>query len=1762
MRRFTRLLLPGPVILAITIAGILISRGSQPAKRPTPKPTGTVQAQMLQKMPLYFIQNRGQLDSRVAYYVQGQDKTLYFTKQGLTLALTDQQRGKKATKSKAEKASLRTGIGKESPASRWVVKLDFIGANPNVKITAEEKTPAIISYFKGRPQDWKTSLPTFNRVVYSDLWPGIDLVYSGTVSRLKYSFMVKPGADPDRIQLAYRGTMKVGLDEGGRLQIETPAGRFQDDKPISYQEIAGGRISVETSYALAPGAADKTQTYGFNVGDYDRTKPLIVDPAVLVYAGYIGGTGDDVGRSIAVDSSGNAYVTGYTLSTEASFPATVGPDLTYNGSDDNDAFVAKINTAGSGLVYAGYIGGGGDDQGFGIAVDGSGNAYVTGFTLSTEATFPVTGGPDLTYNGGLYDAFVAKINAAGTALVYCGYIGGNDQDYGQGIAVDGSGNAYVTGFTASTEATFPVTVGPDLTFNGGFDVFVVKVNPAGTALVYCGYIGGSGGADVGQGIAVDTSGNAYVIGYTGSTEATFPVTVGPGLTYQGGPFDGAFDAFVAKVNAAGTALVYCGYIGGTGEDEGFGIAVNSSGEAFVTGRTASTEATFPVIVGPDLTYNGDPSAAFVFDAFVAKVNAAGTALVFSGYIGGNADDEGYGIALPPSFFGQNSAYVTGFTTSTEATFPVTGGPDLTFNGSGDAFVARVSDSGNALIYAGYVGGGGDDFGFGIAVNAPGISSVVFFAHLTGLTNSTEATFPVAVGPDLTYNGANDAFVVKVEEFACTPILISPSTLPDSTTSFFYSQTLTASGGASPHSFAVTSGALPPGLNLFDSKSPDEVFIEGSPTTPGTFTFTITATDDNGCTGSQSYTITIAPCLTLSPPVLPNGVASVPYNQTITASGAAQGPYSFSVTAGSLPPGLTLSGAGVLSGTPTTAGGYSFTVTATNGDSESPCTGSQAYTVTITCPVITVSPATLSNGEVGISYNQSLTASGGTAPHVFTVTSGSPPPGLFLSSGGVLSGTPTIGGIYSFTVTATDANQCTGSRSYMLTITGCSTVTVSPAVLFDGFVGASYRQTLSASGGTGPYTFTRTGGVPPGLNLSAGGVLSGSPTTPGTYSFTVTATDANGCTGSRAYTVTIVCGTLTLSPPTLPSAAIGTAYSQTLTALGGRAPHSFAVTAGALPAGLALSSDGVLSGTPTDAGTSTFTVTATDAAGCSGTATYTVSVCVAALTLSPGALPAATVGTAYGQTLVASGGVPSYAFAVTSGVLPAGLTLSPAGTLSGTPTTAGLFSFVVTATDANGCPGIATYALRVCPVVAIAPSSLPDGSVGTAYSQALTGSGGTGPYTFAASGSVPGLALSSTGVLSGTPTQSGNFSFTVTATDANGCGVTQGYSVRVTDVPPVITDLNLAPADGGNFGLSVTGSGFVNGSVVVVNGVPYPATFVSPTLLTVTLPASAIPTTGTVTVVVTNPGDTGATSNPATLTFCSAPAAPLSPTIEPLGNPTGPITATDYLLVSWEAPATEPAPEFYEFRINGDPWSAPVETTSAIALPRGNNDPITLFVRAHCNAGVSSPAASSPTYSLAPPVANFTFSAARINNPVSFTDTSSPQATSWLWIFDDGGTSILQSPTHTFTTAGTHRVALIASNGSGSSQTIKEVAVSASTSGTGAVISSMRSFETSDGWRWHLPEVAISGDRSVWLKLSAPDNRAETIVYLRFIDVQGQAVLERRLSIAPGQTAVNDVTAYGLEGIYTLEIVASEKIVPLLAHERELLEIERRSLDEP
>lgn len=690
------------------------------------------------KLPLNFELNQGQTDAQVKFMAQGRGYNLFLTSTEVVLAL------QKPAASKDEdwaRLPLKTVVENTPASEPAVLRMKLIGANPMPKVIGLEDLPGKVNYFIGNnPAKWRTHIPTYGKVQYASVYPGVDLVYYGTERQLEYDFIVAPGADPTSIQLAFAGADQLEVNDKGDLVLHIASEQLLMHKPVIYQAMAGVRQEIAGGFVRR----GKDQV-AFQIGAYDAARPLVIDP-VLTYASYLGGTGQDFGNGVATDSNGYVYVVGYTDSDQASFPVTGGPDLTYNSGQD--VFVTKLTADGAQVVYSGYIGGGGQEFGMNIAVDGAGNAYIVGYTNSNESTFPVTIGPDLSYNGG-QDAFVAKLSTDGSHLLYAGYIGGTGNDFGNGIAVDAGGNSYIVGTTNSTEVSFPVTVGPDLLFNGPGEGYVAKVNTDGTALLYAGYIGGSGDEAI-NAVALDpdcaAACQAYVAGSSASDQTTFPVVGGPDLTYNGGT-----DAFVAKIKGDGTGLDYAGYIGGSGADYLYSIAVDSGGNAYVYGNTDSTEATFPVSVGPGLTYKGGR-----YDAFIAKLNTTGTALIYTGYIGGAGDEFGRGIAVDDA----GNAYVSGWTSSTEATFSVSGGPDLTYNGGpSDVFVAKVNAAGTALDYAGYIGGSSEEttgHANPIAVDRAGNSS-----YIIGATSSNEATFPVTVGPDLTFNGAYDSFVAKV-----------------------------------------------------------------------------------------------------------------------------------------------------------------------------------------------------------------------------------------------------------------------------------------------------------------------------------------------------------------------------------------------------------------------------------------------------------------------------------------------------------------------------------------------------------------------------------------------------------------------------------------------------------------------------------------------------------------------------------------------------------------------------------------------------------------------------------------------------------------------------------------------------------------------------------------------------------------------------------------------------------------------------------------
>jgi hypothetical protein len=459
----------------------------------------------------------------------------------------------------------------------------------------------------------------------------------------------------------------VGFSFAGALVYSTYLGGVGED--ISYS------IAIDSSGNAYITGWTSSSNYPTTLGAFDSSRSGARDAFVtklnpsgtaLVYSTYLGGGNVDEGYAIAVDSSGNAYITGVTSSTN--FPTTSGAfDTSFNGY--SDFFVTKLNASGTALIYSTYLGGGNYEYGNGIAVDGLGNAYITGMTQSSN--FPTTSGAlDNSFNGG-EDCFVTKLNASGTALVYSTYLGGEDYDNGYGITLDGSGNAYITGYTYSYY--FPTTSSAfDTSYNGYYDAFVTKLNPSGSALVYSTYLGGAEEDEYGHSIAVDASGNAYIAGETESGD--FPTTTGAFDT----SFNGYYDAFVTKLNPGGTALVYSTYLGGGDSDFGYGIALDSSGNAYITGETGSTD--FPTTPSAYDTIKNSS-----YDIFISKLYAEGTALVYSTYLGGESLDKGYGIVLDSS----ENIYITGETYSFD--FPNTSNAfDTSYNASNDGFVTKFS----------------------------------------------------------------------------------------------------------------------------------------------------------------------------------------------------------------------------------------------------------------------------------------------------------------------------------------------------------------------------------------------------------------------------------------------------------------------------------------------------------------------------------------------------------------------------------------------------------------------------------------------------------------------------------------------------------------------------------------------------------------------------------------------------------------------------------------------------------------------------------------------------------------------------------------------------------------------------------------------------------------------------------------------------------------------------------------------------------------
>ncbi len=775
-------------------------------------------------IPLYFIPNKGQVDGKARFYAKTSRYTLWMTKEGLVFDSV-QSSGAIDVNEYTRNNHSKFKIQNSKLIKRDVSRLVFLDANKNPEMVPIKMTPHKVSYFKGKdPSKWQTGIHTSKAVLYKGIYKNIDLKVYGIEKQVEYDWIVKPGADPGKISFEYKNVKAAAIDNEGNLVVETIFGKLMHKKPVSYQLIEGKRVRMESAFKETG-----KNTYGFKVKKYNRDYELIIDPMVCpIYSTYLGGSGNDHGDGIAVDSDGYAYVTGYTGSTD--FPTENAYQETLGGN--GDVFVTKLSPTDGCPVYSTYLGGSDSENTPDIAVDSNGCAYVTGYTTSTD--FP-TANPYQSILKGISDAFVTKLSPGGDNLVYSTYLGGDSNDYGRGIIVDSEGSAYLTGET--TSSNFPVENAFQETYGGSTDAFVTKFTPGGNDLVYSTYLGGSG-VEYGEGITVDSHGSAYITGRTGSDE-NFPTKDPYQDTYGGGT---GGDVFVTKLSPTGKYLLYSTYLGGSDGEVGWSIALDNHENAYVTGRTSSSN--FPTKNAYQETHGGG-----FFDAFITKLSTAGDDLVYSTFLGGNNYDYGCGIAVDHP----GSAYMTGYTSSSN--FPVVNAYQETYGGGCDAFVTKLTPSGNVLSYSTYLGGSGSENGRDIAVDSNRN------AYVTGYTNSTD--FPTHNACQNSLAGLKDAFVSRFCFCESDPVLVVNKTLlnfaknnrGDTTDSQNF---LIRNIGEGTLNWTVSDNATwlecnPTSGTNFGVVT---VSVDASGLSPDTYKGTITVSDDNAINSPQTILVTL------------------------------------------------------------------------------------------------------------------------------------------------------------------------------------------------------------------------------------------------------------------------------------------------------------------------------------------------------------------------------------------------------------------------------------------------------------------------------------------------------------------------------------------------------------------------------------------------------------------------------------------------------------------------------------------------------------------------------------------------------------------------------------------------------------------------------------------------------------------------------------------------------------------------------------------
>jgi Beta-propeller repeat len=717
--------------LSMKLAGIALGLAALTASAQTIAPFGN--------LPLYF-----EADSAARFLAHGRDAQFSVSPTGAQLVL------------------------QKSDATR-ALQMQFIGANPQAQICGDSGLPGKINYFIGNdPAQWRSSVPTFAKVRVAEIYPGINLVYYGNQRQLEYDFTIAAGANPNSIAIHFDGADTISVNAQGELVLKLGGSEILQPKPLIYQTVDGARREIGGGYKILD-----ARSVAFDVGKYDRARPLVIDP-VLGYSTYFGGTLAETAWAVALDTNdGSVYIAGQTLSKLAmkkgppfSTPGAIQEDFA-GGKLIGDGFVARFDKTGTNLDYLTYLGGDKDDLVSSVAVDAAGNAFVTGFTDSSNfptahALFPNIGGVENSRNKAFPgDAFVAELDSGGSNLLFSTYLGGSQLESGNGIAIDSATNIYVTGLTGSPD--FPVTTNAVQNHLAGTNnVFVTEIGAGGSPLIFSTYLGGTN-FDSGESIALDAANNIWVTGFTSSTN--FPITTNAfttvlngGLFKKNGRAYFAYDAFVAKLAPSGASLLYSTFLGSTNNDIGYHIICDAAGNAYVTGDSASpdfpnTETNVPGLYAHgNITGNKKDTGASDIDAFLTKFDPNGVR-VYSALFGGKGDDIGYGVGLDAS----GDVFVVGATTSKDFPTNNVASPFRIKNAGGDdVFVTAFSTTPTnitAMLYSGYLGGKKNDFGYNIAVDPAGT------AYIVGQTLSKD--FPLTNAFQPFRNGKSDAFLTKI-----------------------------------------------------------------------------------------------------------------------------------------------------------------------------------------------------------------------------------------------------------------------------------------------------------------------------------------------------------------------------------------------------------------------------------------------------------------------------------------------------------------------------------------------------------------------------------------------------------------------------------------------------------------------------------------------------------------------------------------------------------------------------------------------------------------------------------------------------------------------------------------------------------------------------------------------------------------------------------------------------------------------------------------